>query len=211
MPSSTEIPRSQWIGRLHYYTGLCLLFFVSLFAFTGLLLNHPRWKFAQFWDSRCQTAFEQPITPPLQAGDLAQARNIMSQLGIRGEIAWTGSDANRLNFNVSRPGHIYSIKTDLERNRASVQRMDLNAWGVLHILHTFTGVRLDDPRNRRDWFLTSVWALAMDAVAAGLVLMVLSSYWMWWQTGKKRLLGALALAAGFLACGLFCFALRWIC
>jgi hypothetical protein len=37
-----------WNRRLHYYLGLYLLFFCWLFAFTGLVLNHPRWAFAQF-------------------------------------------------------------------------------------------------------------------------------------------------------------------
>jgi hypothetical protein len=55
------------------------------------------------------------------------------------------------------------------------ERIDLNAWEAMRILHTFTGVRLDDARNRRDWVLTSVWAWTMDAVAGGLILMILSS------------------------------------
>ena len=41
-----------WNRRVHYYLGLFLLFFIWLFAFTGLLLNHPRWQFAQFWPNR---------------------------------------------------------------------------------------------------------------------------------------------------------------
>ena len=44
-----------WNRRLHYYLGLCLLFFTWLFVFTGLLLNHPRWQFAQFWPNRMQS------------------------------------------------------------------------------------------------------------------------------------------------------------
>jgi hypothetical protein len=49
----------------------------------------------------------------------------------------------------------------------------------MRILHTFTAVRMDDARNHRDWLLTSVWALAMDMAAVGLILMVLSSFIMW--------------------------------
>ena len=30
-----------WNRRVHFYLGLYLLFFTWLFAFTGLLLNHP--------------------------------------------------------------------------------------------------------------------------------------------------------------------------
>jgi len=44
-----------WNRRFHYFIGLYLLFFCWLFVFTGLLLNHPRWQFAQFWPNRVQT------------------------------------------------------------------------------------------------------------------------------------------------------------
>jgi hypothetical protein len=226
MPSSTEqdlpgrpaSPRQfgdvfeLWNRRLHYYLGLYLLFFVWLFSFTGLLLNHLQWKFAEFWDSRLQSAFEHDIVAPAPAGDLAQARDIMRQLGIRGEIDWTTTRGNsqRFDFRVSRPGHMFDIKTDLALNKASIHRTDLNAWGVIRILHTFTGVRLDDTRNKRDWAITSVWAWTMDAVAVGLVLMVLSSFYMWYRLRQKRLLGAIVLLSGFLSCGLFCVGLRWL-
>jgi hypothetical protein len=50
-----------------------------------------------------------------------------------------------------------------------VQQSDVNLWGVIKALHTFTGVQMDDPRNSRDWALTSVWAFSMDAVAIGLI------------------------------------------
>jgi hypothetical protein len=102
------------------------------------------------------------------------------------------------------------VKADLSRNQASVQRIDVNAWGVMRMLHTFTGLRLDDPQNQRDWLLTSLWAFAMDFVAVGLILMVLSSFWMWFERKEKRFQGCLALLAGFLACGLFCLGLSWL-
>jgi hypothetical protein len=226
MPSSTEqdtqIPTrsgcgwtlavNRWNTRLHYFLGLYLLLFVWLFAFTGLLLNHSSWKFAEFWDSRKQSAMGQDIVPPSVKGDLARAHDLMEQLGIRGEIEWTTSpgDSSRLDFRVSRRGHIFEIKTDFVRKKATVQRIDLNAWGILRILHTFTGVRLDDPRNQRDWAFTSAWALAMDAVAIGLILMILSSLWIWYETRRHRVLGGIVLLAGCLACGLFCVGLNWL-
>ena len=50
----------------------------------------------------------------------------------------------------------------------------------------------------------------MDAVAAGLILMVLSSFDMWYRLWQKRRLGAIVLLFGFLSCGLFCVGLRWL-
>lgn len=199
-----------WNRRLHFYIGLFLLFFIWLFALTGLLLNHPKWTFADFWPTRKQTTFERQIKRPPAGGDLAQAQNILTQLGIPGEIEWTSAreDPRQLNFRVSRPSHIFEIKTDLDHERVVVQRIDVNGWGVMRILHTFTGVRAGDSRNQRDWILTSLWALSMDAVAAGLLIMVLGSYYMWWRLPQKRAWGLVALMSGWIVCALFVVGLR---
>lgn len=201
-----------WNRKLHYYLGLYFLFFLWLFALTGLLLNHSAWAFAQFFPNRKVTKLERAIQAPPAGSDLDQAEALMRQLGIEGEIAWSGprTDAGRLDFNASRPGRIYQIQADLRQGRAAVTMTQYNGWGIARTLHTFVGVSPDDPRNRRDWLLTTVWAVTMDAVAAGIVLMVLSSFYMWWSLPEKRRLGAAALALGVVVCGLFIWGLRWM-
>jgi hypothetical protein len=92
--------------------------------------------------------------------------------------------------------------------RVTVQQSEVNLWGVLKALHAFTGVQMDDPRNTRDWPLTSVWAFSMDAVSLGLIFMTLSSLYMWFRLPQKRLSGAIVLILGTLICGLFCIGLR---
>jgi hypothetical protein len=217
--SSPKVPRFRpgfepWNRKLHFYVGLFLLFFIWLFAFSGLLLNHPSWSFTDFWKNRKPTNYEREITAPGPEvkGDLGQAQAILRQLGIRGEILWTTTrtDANQFDFQVRRPGHYFFIQADLARKRVTVQQDDVNLWGVIMALHTFTGVQMDDPRNSRDWALTSVWAYSMDAVAAGLIFMVLSSLYMWFKLPQKRLVGAVVLGLGSLICGLFCVGLRWL-
>ena len=193
MPSSTEpigpgqsphVPRfrarfERWNRKLHFYAGLFLLFFIWLFAFSGLLLNHPTWTFAEFWTSREETNYERDIAVPSAdvKGDLAQAHDILKQLKIEGEIMWTTTrtDPNQFDFQVRRPGHFFFIKADLAQKHVTVRQAEVNQWGVIKALHAFTGVQMDDARQSRDWALTSVWAVSMDAVAAGLIFMVLSS------------------------------------
>ena len=193
-----------WNRRVHYYLGLYLLFFCWLFAFTGLLLNHSRWQFAQFWPNRVQRASEHQVTLPTGGTPLERAREVMGQLHLSGEIQWQApSPAGAFAFQVTRPGLVTDVKVDLATGRAAMLRNELNAWGVMHLLHTFTGVRAGDATNQRDWWLTTVWALSMDAVAAGLVVMVLGSYIMWYRLKPKRRGGAVALLLGFAACGVF--------
>ena len=201
-----------WNRRLHYFLGLYLLFFCWLFVFTGLLLNHSRWQFAQFWPNRVQTTTEHQFQVPLSTTDVERARELMQQLGLAGEVQWPAvQPANApLAFQVTRPGQVIDVKADLKSGRATLQRSDVNAWGVMHVLHTFTGVRAADRRNERDWTLTTVWALSMDAVAAGLIVMVFSSYIMWYRLKTKRRGGVVALLLGFVSCGAFIFGLRWL-
>ena len=86
----------------------------------------------------------------------------------------------------------------------------MNAWGVMHVLHTFTGVRAADTRNGRDWALTTVGALSMDAVAVGLMIMVFGSYVMWFRLKAKRRWGIVALLLGLVSCSAFVTGLRWL-
>ncbi len=195
----------SWNRRAHYYLGLYLLFFVWLFSFTGLLLNHPRWAFTDFWPSRKESTIDRQIKRPPAATDLEQARNILDQLGLQGEIEWTveRENSSRFDFRVSRPGHIFEINADLDRGQATVRRIEVNAWGVMRMLHTFSGVRAEDYRNARDWILTSVWAFTMDAVAAGLAIIVLGSYYIWWRLPQKRVWGLAFLLGGWVVCAFF--------
>ena len=201
-----------WNRRVHYYLGLYLLFFIWLFAFTGLLLNHPRWQFAQFWPNRILSTTEQTLESVTAVADIDRARDVMRQLNIDGEVQWPATQPPNgpFTFQVSRPGLVVDVRADLPAGRATVQRTQMNAWGVMHVLHTFTGAPAADSRNRRDWTLTTLWALSMDAVAAGLIVMVLGSYVMWFRLRNKRLGGMVALALGFISCGAFISALRWL-
>jgi hypothetical protein len=52
------------------------------FAFTGLLLNHGQWAFAEFWANRQQNTSQHEIVPPAPGSDVVQPRELMRQLGI---------------------------------------------------------------------------------------------------------------------------------
>jgi hypothetical protein len=76
----------------------------------------------------------------------------MRQLGLVGEIRFPSAQAaeGSLVFQVSRPGYIVDVKADLKTGQATLHRNELNAWGIMHLLHTFIGVRTTDPTDERD-------------------------------------------------------------
>jgi hypothetical protein len=51
--------------------------------------------------------------------------------------------------------------------------------------------------------MTTVWVIAMDALAAGLIVMVLGSYYMWWRLKKRKIIGVTVLLAGTASCAIF--------
>jgi hypothetical protein len=191
-----------WNRKLHYYLGLYFLFFLWLFSATGLMLNHQQW-FGDLY-RRAETTYEIPIETPDGDTLAARTRDLMRQLGLQGEIDWPATQPVwHIDFNVSRPNGLAQVRVDLTAKQAYVREFRNRQLHAFQIFHTFSGSRFNQPASERDWMVTSVWVFAMDALALGLVVMVLGSYYMWWQLKKKRTLGAFALAAGFATCGAF--------
>jgi hypothetical protein len=211
MPSSGSGTRGPaafetWNRKIHYYLGLFFLFFLWLFSLTGLLLNHGQWRVAQAANQRYETRYDQAVRPPDGDSDLARAKELMRQLGLTGEIDLPASPqaAGHFDFNVSRPRDASQVKIDLGTKRASVQHFDNGGWATFRIFHTFSGSRFGAPESHRDWIVTSAWVFAMDALSAGLIVMVLGSYYMWYRFKRKSLgLGIFAMAAGYACCALF--------
>jgi hypothetical protein len=211
MPSSIEPHRSKasitfevWNRKLHFYLGLYFLFFLWLFSLTGLLLNHGRWAMALGANQRAETRYERGIEIPAGNTDLVRARDIMRQLNLVGEVDWPASQQpGRLAFNVSRPKEPNQVRVDLSEKRAFVQHFDNSHWATFRIFHTFSGSRYNAPGTERDWIVTTAWVIAMDALAAGLIVIVFGSYYMWYRLKPKRTFGVIVLAAGIACCGMF--------
>jgi hypothetical protein len=198
-----------WTRKLHNYLGLYLLLFLWLFAVSGLMLNHSKWSITQFWKARQEIVTERAISKPDASGDVAVATDLMTQLGIVGELEETRRSASseQFDFQVVRPGQVFRVVARLDSSRARVTEIRLNAWGVLDALHKFTGVRMDEPARMREWTLTKLWSLAMDAVAMGLVVLVFSGCYLWYRLPQKRTGGLIALAAGGVGCAFFLYGL----
>jgi hypothetical protein len=200
-----------WNQKLHIYLGLYFLALLLLFAVSGLLLNHG-WRFTEFWSQRQEFTNMHPISPPTAVSDLGRARDLMKQLRLAGEIEWTTTQPakDRFDFRVVRPGRIVEVKTDFGQQTATIQEIRVNGWGIVRMLHTFSGVQRTALRAERDWWLTKLWSFFMDALSAGLVLLVLSSLIMACERREKWLGAAVALGLGVLVCGFFVFGLRWL-
>ncbi|HEX9564256.1 MAG TPA: PepSY-associated TM helix domain-containing protein [Gemmatimonadaceae bacterium] len=197
------------IRQLHFYVGLYFLLFIWLFSISGLFLNHPKWEFTRFWPQRDEASSGHAIETPLATGDIAMARELMTQLAIAGELdeVRRTADTDRLAFRVVRPGLAVNVEAALATGRATVTETRVNTYGLLDALHQFTGVAMDAPQKERDWLLTRIWSVAMDALAIGLIGMVASGVYLGYRLRRKRRMGMIVFAAGTTCCAFFVFGL----
>ena len=198
----------EWNRRLHYYTGLYLLLFLWLFAVTGLIMNHPNWTSHR---AKNRTS-DRTVQPPTAGSDLARAREIERQLGLSGEIVFRESQpkAELFSFSVQRPGLGIQVETELSNGRTRVRETTIDSIMTLENMHTHNGMRIvfNEPGPVRDWGMTQIWTFFMDALCVGLVFMVLSSMYMWYQLRQGRIPGLVVTVAGFLSVAFFLWGLR---
>lgn len=200
---------TDWNRKIHIYLGLYLVASIWLFAISGLLLNHS-WQFTEFWSQRRQSTAQHAIVPPTATDDLGRARSVMRQLNLAGEIEWMADPGAKgaFAFRVVRPGLTSNVSIDLARRAATVEEIRVNWWGILRMLHSFSGVRGGVPGSVRDWWLTWLWSASMDAISVGLLILVFGGIAMAWNRREKRRGAGIALALGLLFSGFFVFGLR---
>jgi hypothetical protein len=191
-----------WNRKLHYYLGLYFLFFLWLFSLTGLMLNHQQW-FTDLYERR-ESSYDMPIETAAGETRATQTRELMQQLNLKGEIDWPASQpVGHIDFSVARPNGSAQVRVDINAKKAYVREFENGPLHAFQIFHTFSGSRFNQPAIRADWIMTRIWVFAMDALAAGLIVMVLGSYYMWWRLKKRKALGLAVLSLGVLGCAAF--------
>ena len=128
------------------------------------MLNHQQW----FRDLYARQEFESEHTVETQRGytRAEQTVDLMRQLDLRGEIDWPESQpVGHLTFNVVRPIGAAQVRVDLDANRAFIKEFKNGGLHAFQIFHTFSGTRFTQPSSQRDWMVTTVWVMAMDALA----------------------------------------------
>ena len=197
-----------WIRDLHLYLGLFLCPAIVIFAVSTLWLNHPG-PAAASAISTDGNASTPPVTIELsgEVGTLAQARDILRQLRVTGEIDYLHHDANagRLRIPVLKPGQRTDVEVDLRASTAVVTRREQGLAAALVYLHKMPG-----PHNanlRGNWVYTVWWSALADAVVYGILALTASGLYLWWRLRPERTVGWLMLGAGVLSATMLVFAL----
>jgi hypothetical protein len=197
-----------WNRKFHIYIGLFLLFFILFFSVSGLLLNNSKWVFASYWKERKETKIVTQVTIPANQDSSVLIQHFMSQLKLSGEISNVKLTPETIYFRTMRPGFIEDINVDLKSRLCIRKEIVYNWWGKIKSLHTFNGSDKVHSGFKPNWYLTNIWRLVMDIVAAGLIYLCISSWIMWYEIRKSYSAGIIALLVGIAGAIFFIFLLR---
>jgi hypothetical protein len=184
----------SWTRDAHLLCGIFLSPFIVLFAASTLWMNHP----PTAGPEAARSLRHQPVRIPAGAGTLEQARDILNQLGVTGEIDHVRHlpGEQRLAIPVTKPGELIRVDVNLASGLASVEVQPQGLGSTLAYLHKMPG-----PHNaniRGNWIFTTWWAVFADATVGLLVLVTASGIYLWWVVRKERKAGWGLLAAGAL-------------
>lgn len=192
----------NWSRKIHIYIGLCLLLFIMLFGFSGLLLNH-HWEFASFWENRKESKYEQTIQISDEREQEALVNEIADKISLHGSIINPrfSEDSMLLNFIVTKPGTRYDVQADLSEGKVLITEAKFNQWGIMRNLHTIRNPTPNEQNNRYPSALSSVWSISIDVISIGLIVICLGGWILWLKVERKRFyLGFISLATGFILC-----------
>jgi hypothetical protein len=197
-PGTTLSNRSLYlcIRKLHFYLGLFVSPYVLLFAVSTIVLNH-NWKLGDEPDANGKTwRFVRQIRPPTGAGSLEQAKDILRQLGMAGEILYINHlpREGKLAFPVMKPGLETKVEFDVQNNSAIIEQQRTNFWKKLVYLHKSPG-----PHNaniRGNWIYTRLWRVLADSVVYGLLFLTTGGVYLWAVIKAERKSGLISLGLG---------------
>lgn len=183
-----------WMRELHLYTGLFLSPFVLLFAITGIFFNHAWNPWGKKETGEVRTA---QVEVAADQDGIAQAKAVMRQVGVSGEIRNVFRRANRLTIPVMMPGKEAEIVVDMEAQTAQIRTWEMGFGDALLYLHKSPG-----PHNaaiRGNWVYTRLWEMLSDGVVYLVLFLSASGIYVWTVLKATRHTGLIAMGAGVLS------------
>lgn len=182
-----------FLRACHRHAGLFLSPFVLLFAASTIIMNHPPAVVSAGPVVRREVAVQ---PPPGEPGSIPHARALLAQLGVTGEIDHVRHEAKaaRLVIPVTKPGQSTRIEVDLREGRATVRTEERGLGEALTYLHRMPGPH--NARFRGNWVYLGWWAVTVDVVVAGILLVSVSGLHLWWRLRGERAAGWVLAAGG---------------
>ena len=182
---------SKLIRRTHMYLALFLAPWVTLYAFSTLMMNHTQFTGAnpQSFSLECQLSYTN--SEPAGASDHEVARQILVKQGMDGPFNVQGSlKQGRLVIFRQEAVALRRVTYVAGEHRLTIEREDFQMGRFLKRMHTRSGFT-------QPYASANGWGLMVDVVVVAMVFWVASGAWMWWEIRPTRLPGGILALAGF--------------
>ena len=179
------------IRKVHLYCGLTVLVFLMMYFVSGYIMIHRPWFGGQ--DGKPPPAvhteslagFSGPRTPH------AVAAYIINHFDLHGRLNIPPPEkqpANGIRFTVFRPGTTHQVDVPHDGDAVTIRTTRENVPGVLVQLHRVHGY------GSGGW-LFNTYVFLNDLASASCIVFALTGVYLWWKTAKRKIWGALCLAA----------------
>jgi len=179
----------------HLYTSLFLVPWMMVYAISAFLLNHSGWfaESKQAWVDIRSSGFVPGESFPKSSGE--QARAILQQLDLDGAHRISQDDERQLVIYRPCARGYYQVVWQRQEARLVVrQQQPVSFYSFVNALHFQHGY----DRPYADYLPWAAWAFIVDVVTVSTVFWVISGVYLWARRPRKRILGGVCLAAGFL-------------
>lgn len=184
---------------VHQYVGLFLSPFVLMFAVSVILLNHPGIPIGNPVESPARTLTIEGV-PDLDKFEgrerVEQARRILQQAGISGEIGFINHSDREGRFKIpaARPGYEAVVELSKRTGEVSIKERRTGFLDSFIYLHKMPGPHLANIRGNS--VLVRAWSWLADGTAWLLVFLSVSGFYLWFALKVDRPVGWIMITAG---------------
>ncbi len=185
---------SLLVRRIHLYSGLFLLIFFTRFGISAIPFSHntyfnEKYKDKPQWNKRFEQSYDRPV--PEDADLRRIGAQILKDVGMEG--AFGAYKPNKKQLNIHRYDFWSTARLSyyIDENRLVVEDKNFRWDHFLQTFHWRGGFQQDS-------LLHDFWGVTVDVVCIGILVWIVTGIIMWWQIGRTRTWGIIAVCGGFL-------------
>jgi hypothetical protein len=178
------------IRKIHLYTGLVVLVFLMMYFVSGYVLIHrdllggQRGKPEPATRTESFGSYAGPRTPEALAAHVTERFDLHGRLNIPPPER---QPKGAIRFTVFRPGTTHQVDIPHDGDTLTIKTTRENLAGLFVHLHRIHGY------GRGPLF--NAYVVFNDLASAACIGFALSGVYLWWKTAKRKIWGALCLAA----------------
>ena len=196
--SASSRAAQKWSRLAHVYTSMIAFVVILMFAFTGLMLNHPTWTLGDGPNTSVATG-QLPVELFRDDGSLDYltlsefARN---ELGASGEVTSFGDAGGTASIIYAGPGYTADLVVDIDASTYEFTAEQLGWVAVLSDFHTGTDTG-------------GAWSWVIDVAAVFLIVVALSGLLLQVFLRKRRRSAFVTTGVGGVIIAAFIAAIVW--